>query len=105
MWNYVQGQNKKNLFFGELWLPSQNARTRVILLQCDFKLILQNVNHSLEDLHEQDLANDGGQLVQHVLPVPLPTEHWLCSGHQDHSERRCRHNFHPQLLQHLSKSH
>ena len=32
MCNYVQGKKNENLFWGETWLPSQNARTRVSLL-------------------------------------------------------------------------
>ena len=31
-WNFVQGQKGRKFIFGEIWLPSQNARTRVRLL-------------------------------------------------------------------------
>ena len=44
---------------------------------------------SLEGLHEQDLANGGSQLVQHVLPVPLPTEHWRETEHSSQTNWSC----------------
>ena len=32
IWNYIQGQNRRKIFLVEIWLPSQDAGTRVSLL-------------------------------------------------------------------------
>ena len=44
MWNYLQGQKRRKLIWGEIWLPPQNARTRVRLLYVFLKNVEDN-NH------------------------------------------------------------